>query len=100
MNSMAGGLTPELSTVCFTRRSSSPKRAQIKWRTKMQSRRDMATEIFKRGAIQGVVVRDLKKHVDERGWLTELFRHDELETEFYPQMAYISQSEPQVQRGP
>ena len=66
----------------------------------MQSKRDMATEIFKRGAIQGVVVRDLKKHVDERGWLTEMFRHDELEEEFYPQMAYISQSEPRVQRGP
>jgi dTDP-4-dehydrorhamnose 3,5-epimerase len=60
----------------------------------------MATENFKHGAIQGVVVRDLRKFVDERGWLAELFRHDELEEEFHPQMAYISQSEPQVQRGP
>jgi dTDP-4-dehydrorhamnose 3,5-epimerase len=60
----------------------------------------MATENFKSGAIQGVVVRDLRKFVDERGWLAELFRHDELEEEFHPQMAYISQSEPQVQRGP
>ena len=66
----------------------------------MQPRRDMATETFKRGAIEGVVVRDLRKFVDERGWLMELFRHDELEEEFYPQMAYISQSEPGVQRGP
>lgn len=66
----------------------------------MQPRRDMATESFKRGAIQGVTVRDLKKYVDERGWLAELFRHDDLEEEFYPQMAYVSQSEPGVQRGP
>jgi dTDP-4-dehydrorhamnose 3,5-epimerase len=60
----------------------------------------MATETFKSGVIQGVVVRDLQKYVDERGWLAELFRHDELEEEFHPQMAYVSQSEPQVQRGP
>lgn len=66
----------------------------------MQPRRDMATEIFKRGAIQGVTVRDLKKYVDERGWLAELFRQDDLSEEFYPQMAYVSQSEPGVQRGP
>jgi len=66
----------------------------------MQPKRDMEAENFKRGAIQGVVVRDLKKFVDERGWLVELFRHDELEEGFYPQMAYISQSEPHVQRGP
>ena len=66
----------------------------------MQPRRDMEAERFKRGAIRDVVVRDLKKHVDERGWLSELFRHDEMAEEFYPQMAYISQSQPQVQRGP
>lgn len=55
---------------------------------------------FERGAIEGVVVRDLRKLVDERGWLAELFRHDDLAEEFYPQMAYLSQSEPHVQRGP
>jgi dTDP-4-dehydrorhamnose 3,5-epimerase len=66
----------------------------------MQRRPDEETEIFKRGAIQGVIVRDLRKHVDERGWLAELFRHDELAEEFYPRMAYISQSHPHVQRGP
>ncbi len=55
---------------------------------------------FKRGAIAGVVVRDLKKFVDERGWLAELFRHDELAEEFYPRMAYTSVSMPGVQRGP
>jgi dTDP-4-dehydrorhamnose 3,5-epimerase len=65
----------------------------------MQPKPDKAAETFKRGAIQGVVVRDLKKQVDERGRLPELFRHDELKEEFSPRRAYISQSELQVQRG-
>lgn len=66
----------------------------------MQPKLDTEAENFKRGEIRGVVVRDLRKYLDERGWLAELFRHDELSEEFYPQMAYISQSEPNVQRGP
>jgi dTDP-4-dehydrorhamnose 3,5-epimerase len=66
----------------------------------MQPKPDREAETFRRGRIQGVVVRDLKKYLDGRGWLAELFRHDELEEEFYPQMGYISQSEPGVQRGP
>ena len=55
---------------------------------------------FKTGQIRDVVVRDVRKFVDERGWLAELFRHDELETEYYPAMCYISSTEPGVQRGP
>jgi len=55
---------------------------------------------FTKGKIQDVVVYPLKKFVDERGWLAELFRHDELAEEFYPQMAYISITEPNFQRGP
>lgn len=55
---------------------------------------------FKRGKITGVTVRPLRKFVDERGWLSELFRHDELEEEFYPVMAYISSTEPGTLRGP
>jgi dTDP-4-dehydrorhamnose 3,5-epimerase len=55
---------------------------------------------FKRGAIRGVVVRDLKKYVDERGWLAELFRDDELEEEYRPAMAYTSATLPGIQRGP
>lgn len=55
---------------------------------------------FRRGTIHDVMVRDLRKFVDERGWLAELFRHDELAEEFYPQMAYISVTEPNVTRGP
>lgn len=55
---------------------------------------------FTKGKIQDVVVYPLRKFVDERGWLAELFRHDELDEEFYPTMAYISVTEPGVQRGP
>jgi dTDP-4-dehydrorhamnose 3,5-epimerase len=55
---------------------------------------------FKRGQIQGVVVRTIRKYIDERGWLAETFRHDELEKPFHPEMAYISVSLPGVQRGP
>jgi len=55
---------------------------------------------FKEGEIRGVVVRKLKRFPDERGWLTELFRHDELEKEFFPAMAYISSTIPGVTRGP
>ncbi len=57
-------------------------------------------EIFKKGVIQDVVIYPLKKFVDERGWLCELFRHDDLAEEFYPAMAYISVTEPNTQRGP
>ncbi len=55
---------------------------------------------FTRAAIREVVVRDLRKFVDERGWLVELFRHDELAAEFHPQMAYVSQTLPGGHRGP
>lgn len=56
--------------------------------------------VFCKGKIEGVVLRPLKKYVDDRGWLAELFRHDELSQEFYPAMSYISVSEPGVVRGP
>ena len=57
-------------------------------------------DAFTPGRIEGVVVRDLRKFADGRGWLAELFRHDELAEEFYPAMAYVSSTEPGVQRGP
>ena len=55
---------------------------------------------FSKGKIHDVVVYPLRKFVDERGWLCELFRHDEIAAEFYPVMAYISVTEPNTQRGP
>jgi dTDP-4-dehydrorhamnose 3,5-epimerase len=55
---------------------------------------------FTAGAIHDIIVRDVRKHLDERGWLAEIFRHDELAAEFHPQMAYISATEPHATRGP
>jgi dTDP-4-dehydrorhamnose 3,5-epimerase len=42
----------------------------------------------------------LQKYHDARGWLCELFRNDELAEAFHPVMAYISQTDPGVARGP
>jgi dTDP-4-dehydrorhamnose 3,5-epimerase len=66
----------------------------------MQQRSAQAPETFKTGAVEGVIVRDLRKFVDQRGWLTELFREDELDGEFLPAMAYVSSTRPGVTRGP
>lgn len=59
-----------------------------------------ASTKLKKGPVEGVAVLPLRKYVDERGWLAELFRHDELGQEFHPAMAYISVTEPGVTRGP
>lgn len=55
---------------------------------------------FIEGDIQDIVVYELKKYKDDRGWLAELFRHDELDEEFYPAMSYISFTTPGLTRGP
>jgi len=55
---------------------------------------------FHLGSIDGVIWKPLRKYQDGRGWLCELFRHDELPAEFHPAMAYISMTEPGVARGP
>jgi dTDP-4-dehydrorhamnose 3,5-epimerase len=55
---------------------------------------------FTKGAIDGVIVTRLTKFVDERGWLAEFFRHDELNEEYFPVMGYISSTQPGVTRGP
>jgi dTDP-4-dehydrorhamnose 3,5-epimerase len=56
--------------------------------------------MFRNGTIQGVVVRDIPKHVDERGWLSEVFRADELDPSYVPVMGYVSMTAPDVVRGP
>lgn len=48
--------------------------------------------------IEGVIIKKLSKHADERGWLTEIYRKDEVET--HPKMAYISATKPGIVRGP
>jgi len=55
---------------------------------------------FLKAVIDGVIVRELGKYNDSRGWLSELFRHDELPAEFLPVMAYISSTLPGITRGP
>jgi len=55
---------------------------------------------FKKGMIEGVTVKELKKYLDTRGWLCELFRKDELDPSIFPQMAYCSMTYPGVVRGP
>jgi dTDP-4-dehydrorhamnose 3,5-epimerase len=55
---------------------------------------------FKDGPVEGVVIRNLSKHADQRGWLVELFRQDEVAREFLPVMSYISETRPGVARGP
>ena len=55
---------------------------------------------FKKGLIEGVEVRKLRKFVDERGWLSELFRDDEIGAKVRPAMCYASVTRPGVTRGP
>ncbi|MCI0463053.1 MAG: dTDP-4-dehydrorhamnose 3,5-epimerase family protein [Gemmataceae bacterium] len=55
---------------------------------------------FHDGPIDGVIYRPLSVYHDGRGWLCELFRHDDLPAEFHPVMAYVSETLPGVTRGP
>ena len=55
---------------------------------------------FRDGEIKGVVVNQLTRSFDSRGWLAELYRHDSLAEEFFPVMAYVSATNPGVTRGP
>ena len=53
-----------------------------------------------KGKIHDVTIKPLAKFLDERGWLAELFRNDELTAEVVPTMSYISMTQPGVARGP
>lgn len=66
----------------------------------MQPSQKQMPEQFKSGDIAGVVIRDLRIFHDQRGWLAELFRQDEITSEYFPVMAYISATTPGVTRGP
>lgn len=56
--------------------------------------------MFTEGNIEGIIIRQLSRYTDNRGWLIELFRHDELDPEYFPVMSYISMTSPGVVRGP
>lgn len=55
---------------------------------------------FKPGEINGIVIEDLVRNEDDRGWLIELFRKDMIEDGIFPQMSYISLTNPGIARGP
>lgn len=48
--------------------------------------------------LQGVIIKKLEKFSDERGWLAEIFRNDEIK--YQPVMAYVSVTQPGIVRGP
>jgi dTDP-4-dehydrorhamnose 3,5-epimerase len=52
------------------------------------------------GPIDGVICKNIKAYTDQRGWLMEIYREDELEEEIHPVMAYLSETLPGVVRGP
>jgi dTDP-4-dehydrorhamnose 3,5-epimerase len=56
--------------------------------------------VFRDGPIEGIIWKPLTIWKDKRGWLCELFRHDELPEEFHPVMCYISMTEAGIARGP
>ena len=56
--------------------------------------------MFREGPIDGVTVKPLECFEDGRGWLIELYREDDLSPAEHPVMAYVSQTNPGVVRGP
>jgi dTDP-4-dehydrorhamnose 3,5-epimerase len=55
---------------------------------------------FKKGAIEGVIIKKLTKYTDERGYLIETFREDILPDILKPVMSYVSFTKPEIARGP
>ncbi|MCE5195267.1 MAG: dTDP-4-dehydrorhamnose 3,5-epimerase family protein [Nitrospiraceae bacterium] len=55
--------------------------------------------MFKIGEIDGVIIKKIILHNDNRGWLAELFRKDDLNN-YGPMMSYISVTKPGIARGP
>ncbi len=52
------------------------------------------------GEIEGCLITPLTKFIDERGWLAEFFRRDELPERLHPAMGYLSLTHAGVSRGP
>ena len=55
---------------------------------------------WQEGAIDGCEIRGLRTFGDDRGWLAEFFRHDELSEDLHPVMGYLSLTHAGVARGP
>ena len=56
--------------------------------------------MFQDGDIEGVVFEKLTQYKDQRGWLIELYREDEVAKEFHPVMGYMSMTHAGIARGP
>jgi dTDP-4-dehydrorhamnose 3,5-epimerase len=52
------------------------------------------------GEIVGVIIRAARRHTDQRGWLAEMFRSDEMPADMLPAMSYVSVTHPGISRGP
>ena len=48
--------------------------------------------------IDGVIIKKLETYEDERGWLSEIYRNDEVD--YQPVMGYTSMTKPSMVRGP
>ena len=55
---------------------------------------------WKQGEISGCDIRPLRFYEDDRGWLAEFFRCDELPKAMHPRMGYVSLTRSGVVRGP
>lgn len=55
---------------------------------------------FNSGLINDIIINDMVKNSDSRGWLIELFRKDQIDKAIFPQMSYISLTYPGITRGP
>jgi len=55
---------------------------------------------FKKGNIEGVIIKKLTKYSDERGYLIETIRKDNLPDRLKISMSYVSFTKPGVYRGP
>jgi len=49
--------------------------------------------------IKGVIIKKLEEYSDERGWLTEVFRNDEIDQDLRPVMSFVVSSVPGKVRG-
>ena len=56
--------------------------------------------MFTNGNIKDVIVKNLAKFIDDRGWLTEVYREDEVDPRYRAVMGYVSVTQPNVARGP
>lgn len=52
------------------------------------------------GEIAGVTIKTINKHTDNRGWLAEVYRSDEIDPSVMPAMSYLSVTKPGASRGP